>query len=363
MLRFVGEHFVRFTALLLLISCNTTPVDSKDFLFEVELQPELRFPLGEAFLPLDMYIHDDYLILRQSNTGNYRPDVFFAAYSLSDYSYKGSFGHKGRGPGEWTFPMYIHSPSNAPYLYLTDLSFRNNTAVIHKMVLDSTMRLREIGSFGIDKGGYYSMHSMAINKDSLLVYDEMFTSARLKVHHLGRDVPVISWEYGALKGDFNMPGYLEQIQYDENRGTLVANDSCVVFLYTFQDRIDVMDWNLKLKKRLNWQKTKPFIRKDFWDRMDNIWYYDRSFLGEHFLYALYYGVPYKELLISNYTAMEVFDLNGTPVCRYTFSRPMPAIFTVDERNFTLYGYRGDDGLEDSISVYRLPGLKEYLQNQ
>ncbi|MCL2738334.1 MAG: TolB-like 6-bladed beta-propeller domain-containing protein, partial [Bacteroidales bacterium] len=348
MFRFTERHFSCFIVFLLLISCNTNPIDSKDFLFEVELQPEHRFPLVEAFFPIRMYIHNDYLILYQSNTSNYQPDVFFAAYSLSDYSYKGSFGHKGRGPGEWIFPMFIRSTSNSPYLYLTDLSFRETTALIHKMILDSTMRLKAVDTFRIDKGGYHSMNNMVISKDSLLVYDEFASAPVLKIHRLGRDVPAISWKYGNYEGDSR--AYLQQSQFDENRGMLAANDSRIVFLYTFQDRIDIMDWNFKPQRRLNFQKTKPVISKD--NRMDNVWYYSNAFLGQHFLYTYYYGVRFGEYMTRNDMVMEVFDLNGAPVCRYTFSRPMPAIFTVDERNFTLYGYRGDDGLEDSISVYR-----------
>jgi len=61
--------------------------------------------------------------------------------------------------------------------------------------------------------------------------------------------------------------------------------------------------------------------------------------------------------------LEVFDLNGTPVYRYTFTDPTPELFVVDERTFNLYGYRGDNGLEDSISVYHLAGLKEYAENR
>jgi len=198
---------------------------------------------------------------------------------------------------------------------------------------------------------------MVISNDSLLVYNEYFSAARLKVHHLGQDIPPISWEFGAYKGEFNTQEYLNQIQYDENRGISVSNDSCIMFLYSFKDRIDIMDWNFTLKKRLNYQKSNPVISKD--NSMKNIWYYGKSFLGKHFLYTLYFGVPFEEYLLNNYTGMEVFDLSGNPVCRYTFPQSDLASFVVDERSFTLYGYRGGD----SISVYHLPWLKEYLENR
>ena len=62
-------------------------------------------------------------------------------------------------------------------------------------------------------------------------------------------------------------------------------------------------------------------------------------------------------------ALEVFDTNGTPVFRYIFSEPTPESFAVDERTFFLYGFRASGGMEDSISVYHLSGLKEYVQNR
>jgi len=140
------KHFLFFLILSLLISCNTNRIDSKSFLFEMELNPDNHFPLYETFLPLRMYVNNDYLILAQGNTGNYSPEFFFVAYSLSDYSYKGSFGLKGRGPGEWIYPIMIRSSFDSPFLYLTDLSFLHSTATIYKMVLDSTIRLREVNS-------------------------------------------------------------------------------------------------------------------------------------------------------------------------------------------------------------------------
>ena len=347
----------------LLISCNINHVDSKDFLYKVELIPEHRFPLDNLFNPIRMCIHQDYLILYQSNPQSHRSDFFFSAYSLTDEIYKGSFGGKGRGPGEWLFPTIIPSTLHSPYLYLTDDgSSSQTTALIHKMVLDSAIQLRSIGSFEIDKGGHYSMHNILISNDSLLVYDEFASAPILKVQHLDQDIPVKSWIYGANKGDYLSSDYIYQIQFDENRGVHAANDSCIAFLYTYKEQIDFLDWDLKLKKRLNYQKNKPIILSGD-DRMDNVWYYNSAFMGQNFLYTFYYGVPYKEYLGKNDMVLEVFDLKGTPVCSYSFSPPKPAIFTVDERTFTLYGYRNDDGIEDSISVYRLPELRDYLYNR
>ena len=328
-------------------------VEEKRFLFEEELTG-VFFPIHETFSPSDMYICNNYLILHQGSTGSNMPDIFFQVYTLTDYTYLGSFGQRGRGPGEWLLPDIIYSQS--PYLYLWDVSSRRSTAAIYKIQLDSMAHPTTIDTFWVEKG-YNTMNHPVIRKDSLLVFDEFIPEAAIRVYHLKEDLPVLTMEYGAGSS-------LENRSTDENRGLLYANDSCLVFLYVLKDQIDILDWNLKLKKRRSFQKSTPVIYQHE-DVIDNVRYYDYSFLGEHFLYTFYYGMSPKEMLEKNYRGhtLDVFDLEGTPIYRYTFSGFEPLTFVVDEPTFTLYGYRGHDGLEDSISVYHLSGLKEYLQNR
>ena len=95
-------------------------------------------------------------------------------------------------------------------------------------------------------------------------------------------------------------------------------------------------------------------------------YYCGSYLGENFLYALYLGMSNKELHEKNYEglALEIFDMEGTPICRYTFNGCPPKEFVVDENTFTLYGYAEDsESLTDSITVYSMPELEEYWRNK
>ena len=348
-----GRKCIPFLFVFLSIACNR--VEDKRFLFEAELTATHRFPMGEPFYPLRMCIFNDYLILGTLNS-QVSPDYFFQAYQLSDYSYKGSFGRRGRGPGEWNNPEIVRSSSNSPYLYLFEVSSRELTAVIHKMLLDSTLRLIEEESFLIEKGLLTFMNRPIIRNDSLLVYDEFAPEAAIRVHHLHGELPVITWTYGTTPNT-------EQRFMDVNRGLLLANDSCVMFPYIYQDRIDIMEWNLALKESLNYQKGKPIIHTGSPD--NNVKYYTGSYLGEFFLYAFYSGMSDKELQAKNGVGhtLEVFDMNGTPVYRYVFPEPLPFPFAVDERTFTLYGYSIKNGMEDYISVYPLPGLGEYLQNR
>lgn len=346
--------FVAIPFLVLFFACaNVDNVDSKHFLYETELTVEYIFPLGESIYPRVMHIYNDYLILLQLNNPGYSFDYFFQAYQLSDGAYKGSFGAKGRGPGEWLNVDIIHSPVNSPYLYLCDASSRQSKVEILKTVIDSVVRLQIIDTFQIDKG-FLVMNRPVIRNDSLLVFDEItFEQRALRVHHLDKTYPVITWEYGTKVSD---------PYFDENMGILRANASCIMFIYNFKDRIDIMDWNLKLKRSLNYQKVKPVFHKEWADRVK---YHTPSYLGDNFLYTFYTGMSSNELKAkkSQGFALEVFDLEGTPIYRYFFTEPIPDLFAVDERTFTLYGYRESGGMEDSISVYHLSGLREYLQNK
>ena len=344
-----------FFVFLVFMLCNMcSHIEPKSFMFEAELVPERRFLIRDVFHPEEIHIHNDNLILCQVNLAHYFPDIFFQAYSLPDNAYKGSFGRKGRGPGEWLNPRIIHSSVNAPHLYLWDGASSQKIAFIYKMLLDSMLNLIAMDTIPVDKG-YCFMNCPSIKSDSLLMFEEVWPEPAIRIHHLHQEYPVTSW-------DWSSGSSLENRLLDKNIGTSLANDSRIVYLYNLQDRVDFMDWNLRLKKRLNFQKTKPVIHED---TRDNIKYYGNSYLGEHFLYASYSGMSSRERGIKKSTKriLEVFDLNGTPIYRYIFPEFAPVIFTVDERTFSLYGYRGTNGLEDSISVYHLSGLREYLQEK
>ena len=333
-------------------ACNQ--VESKHFLFETELTTYQRFPIHKALSPDGLHTYKDYLIISQVNNSGSSVDFFFEAYIHSDFTYAGSFGRRGRGPNEWINLDVVGATSNPPYFYFWDVSSRSPTAVIHKMIIDSTIHLMEVDTFHVQKGLCFMNHPV-IKNDSLLVFDEYSPEPALRVHHLNHKKPVLTWTWGSLP--------IAVRAYDENYGRLLANESCIMFVYLYKNMIDFMDWDLKLVKRLNYQNGKPVI---VYDSSDNVEYYRNSYLGEHFLYCFFLGMSTNERkATSNLSlALEVYDMNGTPVYRYTFSDPSPHDrFTVDESTFTLYGYRGDYGMEDFIYVYQLPGLKEYLEQK
>ena len=344
--------FLSIPCLLILVN-SCARVDRKHFLFESALTVDHRFPM-EVFNPMGMYIHNDYLILHQVNNAQSSEGYFFQVYNLSDGAFKGSFGRRGRGPGEWLSLFPVSSPCDVPYFYFYDMSVRESSVVIYKTMLDSIAQPVEVDSFSIEKG-FSSMSRAVIKDDSLFLYNEFLPERAVRLYHLRGEFPLQTWTYG--------PSFDNQRFEDENMGTLHANDSCIVFLYNLKDRIDILDWNLQLKKCLNYQKGQVVMHQN---PMENVWYYSASScLGKHFLYVLYLGVPYIEFWQNNVLqyALEVFDLNGRPICRYTFPEPSPRLFVVDERTFNLYGYRGENDLEDFISVYHLPGLKEYLETK
>ena len=297
-------------------SCNTHHIEEKSFLFEAELTVAHRFPIHESFSPFRMHMHNEYLILSNTFNPNNPVDYFYQAYKLSDFTFVGAFGPRGRGPGEWLNPDVVWTASTSPFFYLCEFSSRQSTAIIHKMAIDSLVKLIEVGSFSVEKGNC-TMNRPVIKNDSLLVFDEFTPDIRaLRVHHLLDDHPVITWEYGTTTP-------MDKLYLEENRGILRANDSSIVFIYLYKDMIDIMDWDLKLKKRINYQRRKPVLHENL---PDNKIYHTATFLGENFLYAFYSDIPETERKARNRhsLALEVFDMNAIPVSRLTNPPQLPS---------------------------------------
>ena len=128
-----------FLILFHIVAC--TQVDEKNFLFEAELTADYRFPLHNFMQQPELHIYNDYLILSTTFNPYNQTDYFYQAYKLSDFTFVGAFGPRGRGPGEWINPQVVRPSSNSPYLYLYEGS-RQSTTIIHKMTLDSIPKLK-----------------------------------------------------------------------------------------------------------------------------------------------------------------------------------------------------------------------------
>ena len=308
----------------------------------------MRYPLGGGDVK-DMEIKDGFLILCM----NYSPIRIF---STEDYSFIQSF--EERQPSE---PSKINQfvKTSSPFLYIMNV---NNKNEIRKYQVDSLGQpvLLQSGFTGVTN----SMHRAYMLHDSLILYDEFIPDASLKIHNLHTNSTEHVLPYGTTS--------LEDRFLDKNMGGVYANDSCIAFVYKYQDRIDFFDWQFNLKQSVNHQKSDPVIYKHEWGAglpPQNVLYYGNSFMGQNYFYTLYRGVSNQlfrsdSILVNRdfniyvygltRDVLEVYDLQGHPLCRFHFDDLAPSMFVVDEDKNRLLGHRIAYG--DSLLVYPLQGL-------
>lgn len=333
----------------LLISTSCRDVQEAKFLpLKYTLTSE-RIPLDffESFQPYVMELKNGFLIF------NYFDVV--QIYSASDYSFACNLSSRRTQP---IFQTAQILRSSLPYLYIIDV---NNKNEITKYSIDSLGQptLLQTSYTGIN----IAMNRPYIVNDSLIIYDEFVPEAALKILDLHTNKEVQALPYGTTS--------IDERFYDKNMGGMYVNDSCIAFAYKYQDRIDFYDWTFNLKHSVNHQKSEAVINipVDVYDRPENTIYYGSSYMGRNYFYTLYRGVTNKvfrsdSLLVLGSPGvyihgiirdvLEVYDLEGQPICRFSFNDVAPEVFVVDEEHNILYGYR--QVYSETLLVYSLQGL-------
>jgi hypothetical protein len=277
-------------------------------------------------------------------------------YSAADFSYIHIFeGREETGSSK----MNQFVKSSTPYLYVMNVDNKN---AIRKYEIDLLGQpvLLQTGFTGVSN----AMNRPYVVHDSLILYDEFIPEASLKIRNLHTNSEERALPYGATS--------LEDRFIDKNMGGLYANDSCIAFVYKYQDRIDFYDWQFNLKQSINHQKSDPVIypyeTKTHKLPPQNVLYYGNSYMGQNYFYTLYRGVSNKVfrsdslLTDKNFNTyvyglkrdvLEVYDLDGSPVGRFRFDDVSPSVFVVDEEQNRLIGHRS---YYDSLLVYQLQGL-------
>ena len=342
------SSFLRFLSIfigcILFLSACIDSSEQKFFPQEYPLTSK-RFDLGRPIHPFDIELKNGFLIFCAYPV---------MIYSATDYSLRYVYERRTE-PDAIQLPQNIRSSS--PYFYVLDV---NNKNEIRKYLIDSLGQ-----PFLMERG--FAGTTIAMNRpylrDSLIVYDEFIPEASLKIHNLYTNAEVMSMTYGTTDLDSRF--------FDKNMGGLYANDSCMAFAYKYQDRIDFYDWQFTLKKSINHQRSEPVIVPKIHmpgTPSDNVVYYHTSYMGRNYFYTLYRGISQRvfesekvlvnkefNVSISSPTCdvLEVYALNGEPVCRFQFTDMAPSMFVVDEENNRILGYR--EGLTDLL-VYPLQGL-------
>ncbi|MCL2739230.1 MAG: hypothetical protein FWE30_07265 [Bacteroidales bacterium] len=350
------KYLASFKFLCLLAACSlisaacSDVIESKSFPQEYSLTSE-HISLGPSFIPYSpsaMELKSGFLI--------FNTFLYVQIYSVPDLSVTCTLGDRDRS--DLQTPQILRSSS--PYLYIMDV---NNKNEVRKYSIDSLGQpiLLQTGFAGVNT----AMNRPYILHDSLIVYDEFVPEASLKIYNLHTNTEILTLPYGTTS--------INDRFFDKNMGGLYANDFCMAFAYKYQDRVDFYDWQFNLIRSVNNQKSEPEIniRNDiFAPRPNNINYYGFSFMGRNYFYTLYRGVTNKVFRSDSLPilggldhiygitrdVLEVYDMDGQPVCRFRFNDVAPEVFVVDEEQNILYGYR--QAFPATLLAYHLQGLSK-----
>ncbi|TCO85610.1 TolB-like protein [Bacteroides heparinolyticus] len=240
-------------------------------------------------------------------------------YSLPDVQCIYTGGRRGGAENEFQLPpSFCKSTSEKIYI------FGYNPFIIKCFTLDTNNQLileKEITlPTSIPIANF-----MNIVNDSLLIYTTFpnkldIKKANLKSQQSTEEEIVIEQETH------------KEIFFDENKGYLAANDSLIVYAYTYKKQIDFYGINdMKLHKRLIGNEITPHI---LIGNVKETKFHQREIVAckDYF----YIRCPREK----DGCFIEVYDYSGRSVAKYELDILLYA-FCVDEKNRTIYGYNND----------------------
>jgi hypothetical protein len=268
---------------------------------------------------LDQYVriavNNDYLFLVGNMT-----DIIFRQFALPRVDYIKSFGHRGRGPGEYikTPDIYISPTTELLYIYRPEIS------AFYSYKISNAGDLSFEHEFKVERGILYNQFH--IIGDSLLVYN--------KVPELG--IGRVDLRTGRSIGDLPFPirdGYEETDYYHPDKGVLAANGEYIAYAYHFLKQIDIYNISdLSLKARIIGAGHKEPTHLDENSDM----YYYNVYCTDKYIYAYYAAPNARNGGENNY--IEVYDYDGRPIARYDVGVPIGGMFAITPNDSTLYGY-------------------------
>ncbi|MDR1382148.1 MAG: TolB-like 6-bladed beta-propeller domain-containing protein [Tannerella sp.] len=329
---------MRFSCFILILCCGlvascSRPADTA-FPREETLTQDLM-PLQGVTFPVKVDVKHPFLILQNMKVR----DSLFHIYDLAGYELKSAFGMKGGGPEDFVLPWLLHTP-------LRDMMIEEvNKNMIYRFGISGDGQPVFKGAKRMNYAEY--VLDPAFINDSLYVMEAKYYTSAPGLYRLSLadGQPGKSLTY--RNPDMNYAS-------DPDMAEVYANESRIVLCYGYRKRIDVMDTDFNLIKRVDFEYDAPSVINP--EDQENVkMSYIYTFLGERYLYTVFSGMSPNEYRAGSArgTFLEVFDLDGNPIVRYRLEGRSPVFFAVDEETFTLYG-AGDDGEpEDYLLVYKL----------
>lgn len=298
---------------------------------------EMKFPatkhliaekasIDAVMFPAFMALEQDMLIVSR-----FKGDSILYFYSRPDLKYLGSAGKTGEGPEEFRIiPQFCSNTSGR--LIVSNLG---NLLSIKEIEIDSLLRIKIKKDFKFKR--HDIKNNMFLKNDStLFIFDMDILSINRYDFKQGEYTGKISIN----ESDKRATG-----SFDPDFGYPIYNDSVVIYLYEYKDRLDIYDLeNLTLKKKIV-GPGETYIDKVVW-KQSNL-YYTIGYAGEKCFYVFNRS---RGATKDDYT-MQTFSYDGEPITEYTFDITPGAPFVVDEKNGYIYSFNYQH--EDYLLRYKL----------
>jgi hypothetical protein len=303
----------------------------------VLLNSNTTSPVKDDIYPIIMGLSDSLLVLCDINS-----EIHFYVYNVPEMKYLGSFGKQGKGPKDFSDPVFWGQfeqtktnskiwvyQTNKMAFTLVDIikSISTTNAYIEKNIIMSPetgaavniISLKNnkfVGGGRVEQGEFFIYNNIK-NKIQWkpLIIDDIDYIEAMKTNNL-----LTSYKQGVIK-----------IKPDKSK---------FVKIFAYMPIIDVYNENAELSFSIIMRDCKfPSFRNKQFDEETNV-FFTNVFLTDNYIYALNQNCNLLQLSKNSCynTEILVFDWNGKPVCKYrineTFSSMAP--FVVDERNNKLY---------------------------
>lgn len=315
------KHLYLLSIYTLLTACATqTSIQEQTFIQKIEpfheqkvLQAE-KINVNEVFAIDGIEVKKNNIFATDSRNNN----QMLYQYSLPEFQCISIGGSRGGAENEFQLPpSFCKSTSEKVYI------FGYNPFVIKSFTLDGNNRLTLEKEFTLP-ASTPTANFMNIVNDSLLIYSTYPDKLNIQKINLISRQPTGEIIIGQEEH--------KEIFFDENKGYLAANDSLIIYAYTYKKQIDIYGINdMKLRKRLIGNEIRPHII--IGDIKETIFHQREIVACKNYFYI---RCPREK----EGCFIEVYDYSGRSIAKYELDILLYA-FSIDEEHRTIYGYNND----------------------